>query len=82
MKKKKHLETEFLRFLLEKQKQLKNEDEIEEPIEGEPIEDDQVSEMEDDEPIEDDERIIEKLTLKYKKLKREYENQLFHRKRG
>ena len=76
MKKKKHLETEFLKFLLEQQSQ--NE---EEPIVEEPIEDDEVSETEEEEPIEDDEKLIEKLTLKYKNLKREYDNQLFNRKR-
>ncbi len=80
MKKKKHLETDFLKFLLEQQSQPQKEEEeliVEEPIE----EEDEVSDTEEEEPIEDDEKLIEKLTLKYKNLKREYDNQLFNRKR-
>lgn len=103
MKKKKHLETKFLKFLLERQKQLEededgdvnvplpNDDEDLPPVRKTlsmkpkkvPIEEDEIDG--DDLDIEDegstDEEILERLTLKYKILKNEYENKLRNRKR-
>ena len=102
MKKKKHLETKFLKFLLERQKQIEDEEDgdinIPLPEDGEdlppvrktlrmkpidiPIEEE---EDEDDLDIEEDgssdEEILERLTLKYKILKNEYEDKFRNRKR-
>ena len=80
MKKKKHLDTKFLEFLLERQKQLEEEEEVDVPVPGEDLPKNAQIEVEDDEEdleIEDegtDEEILERLTLKYKILKNEYEN--------
>jgi len=105
MKKKKHLETKFLKFLLERQKQMEDEEDgdinIPLPEDGEdlppvrktlrmkpidvPIEEEEDEEDGDDLDIEEDgssdEEILERLTLKYKILKNEYENKLRNRKR-
>jgi len=96
--KKKHLETKFLKFLLERQKQLEEDGDVNVPLpedeEGlprvrktlrmKPI-DVPIEEEEDEDDIEDevftDEEILERLTLKYKILKNEYENKLRNRKR-
>ena len=107
MKKKKHLETKFLKFLLERQKQLEededgdvsvplpNDDEdippVRKTLRMKPIEVQMEEEDEEDEIYGDDldieedgstdEEILERLTLKYKILKNEYENKLRNRKR-
>jgi hypothetical protein len=104
MKKKKHLETKFLKFLLERQKQLEDGDvnvpltddgedlpPVRKTLRMKPMEVQMEEEEEEDEidgddlDIEDecsnDEEILEKLTLKYKKIKNEYENKLRNRKR-
>jgi hypothetical protein len=105
MKKKKHLETKFLKFLLERQKQMEDEEDgdinIPLPEDGEdlppvrktlrmkpidvPIEEEEDEENGEDLDIEEDgssdEEILERLTLKYKILKNEYENKLRNRKR-
>ena len=105
MKKKKHLETKFLKFLLERQKQMEDEEDgdinIPLPEDGEdlppvkktlrmkpidvPIEEEEDEEDGEDLDIEEDgssdEEILERLTLKYKILKNEYENKLRNRKR-
>ena len=103
MKKKKHLETKFLKFLLERQKQL---EEGEDGDVNVPLPDDgedlppvrktlrmkpkevplgEEEDEEDDLDIEDnsstDEEILERLTLKYKILKNEYEDKIRNRKR-
>jgi hypothetical protein len=96
--KKKHLETKFLKFLLERQKQLEEDGDVNVPLpedeEGlprvrktlrmKPI-DVPIEEEEDEDDIEDevftDEEILERLTLKYKILKNEYEDKLRNRKR-
>jgi hypothetical protein len=98
--KKKHLETKFLKFLLERQKQLKEDGDVNVPLpedeEGlprvrktlrmKPI-DVPIEEEEDEEDIDiedevfSDEEILERLTLKYKILKNEYEDKLRNRKR-
>ena len=100
--KKKHLETKFLKFLLERQKQLEEgedgdvnvplpEDEeglprVRKTLRMKPI-DVPIEEEEDEEDIDiedevfTDEEILERLTLKYKILKNEYENKLRNRKR-
>lgn len=88
MKKKKHLDTKFLEFLLERQKQQEeDEDDVPVPGEGEdqPIKV-QIEDEDDEEDLEieeegTDEEILERLTLKYKILKHEYENKLRNRKR-
>ena len=107
MKKKKHLETKFLKFLLERQKQLEedengdvnvplpNDDEdlppVRKTLRMKPMEVQMEEEDEEDEIYGDDldieedgstdEEILERLTLKYKILKNEYENKLRNRKR-
>ena len=87
MKKKKHLDTKFLEFLLERQKQMEEEEEVEVPDEEKDLPTKVQIEEEDEEEdleIEDegtDEEILERLTLKYKILKHEYENKLRNRKR-
>ena len=100
--KKKYLETKFLKFLLERQKQLEEgedgdvnvplpEDEeglprVRKTLRMKPI-DVPIEEEEDEEDIDiedevfTDEEILERLTLKYKILKNEYENKLRNRKR-
>jgi hypothetical protein len=100
--KKKHLETKFLKFLLERQKQLEEgedgdvnvplpEDEeglprVRKTLRMKPI-DVPIEEEEDEEDIDiedevfTDEEILERLTLKYKILKNEYEDKLRNRKR-
>jgi len=82
MKKKKHLDTKFLEFLLERQKQMEEDEDIAVPLpdEGKDLPKNAQIEDEDDEEdleIEDegtDEEILERLTLQYKILKNEYEN--------
>lgn len=85
MKKGKHIHTDFIKFLLEKHSEIKNQDEeletpeLEEEDEDEEGEDEDEIEEEDkdnknqDENEEEDE-IIEKLLNEYKKVKKQYEN--------
>ena len=73
--KRKHLQTDFIKFLREKYSQEEEEENTPpEPIEDEPIEISDTDEETEDEPIEE-------LLNEYKKLKKEYEyRKLFNRK--
>ena len=90
MKNKKHLQTEFLKFLIEKHSQEPDED-IETPLPDDEEEDFQVKkkvplkqiDIEEDEDGEsqdeqEDDEIIEKLLNEYKKIKKQYENNRIH----
>ena len=90
-KKRKFLQTDFIKFILEKYS-----DQVQSDIE-EPIEDDEtkelrnqklkkkpLNEVEDGEPIEDDEvddEIIDSLLNEYKRLRMKYENSRIHNRR-
>jgi hypothetical protein len=90
-KKRKFLQTDFIKFILEKYS-----DQVQSDIE-EPIEDDEtrelrnqklkkkpLNEVDDEEPIEDDEvddEIIDSLLNEYKRLRMKYENSRIHNRR-
>lgn len=86
--KKKHLETKFLRFLIERYKDSEDDeseidtplsDEIDEPINliDIPIKED---EEDQENQNEDDDIIIDKLLTEYRKIKKQYESKI-HNKR-
>lgn len=89
MKKRRHLQTDFVKFIIEKYSNLPEEDvEVDEDENDEPQQksyrkklkqlnefedDDNVEVQDEDEPSEDDE-IIDELLNEYKRLKKKYEN--------
>jgi len=82
--KKKHLETKFLRFLIERYKDL--EDDNEETLSDEidkSINSIDISEDDDDEEEENrnDDIIIDKLLTEYRKIKKQYESKLHNKKK-
>lgn len=77
MKRKKYLHTNFLKFLIESERQAQKEvqDEIEEDeVQSEIEDEDEVQELDADE-------IIERLVQSHKKLKKEYDDIVSGRKR-
>lgn len=88
MKKRKYLETNFIRFIMEKYaQQSDNDEDIEIPEEDhgnrgkkmKPLPT-QIDEDDEEESTDDDE-IIEKLLNEYKKIKAQYENRKIHFRR-
>ena len=76
MKKGTHIQTDFIKFIIEKYskpKKVKDEDEDEETKEPEIQDEEEHDEDEKPELIDDDE-VLEKLINEYKKVKRKYEN--------
>lgn len=80
MNKKKHIQTDFIKFILEKysedprpQTDLELDDELEDEIQDDDeIEDEK--EPEDDDTTEKEDDLIDELLNEYKKLKKQYEN--------
>lgn len=76
MKKGTHIQTDFIKFILEKYskpEKIKDEEEDEEIIEPE-IQDEEELDEQDEPVIVDEEEVLEKLINEYKKVKRKYEN--------
>lgn len=91
IKKRKFLQTDFIKFILEKYSDQGKSD-IEEPIEDDEtrelktqkLKKKPLNEVEDEGPIEDDEvddEIIDSLLNEYKRLKMKYENSKFYNRR-
>lgn len=84
MKKGTHIQTDFIKFILEKYskpEKIKDEDEDEETNEPE-IQDEEELEEQDEKPIiVDEEEVLEKLINEYKKVKRKYENSRIQNRR-
>lgn len=88
MKKRKNLETNFIRFIMEKYaQQLDNDEDIEIPEEDQGKEKRKskplptLIDKEDEEESTDDDEIIEKLLNEYKKIKAQYESRKIHFRR-
>lgn len=88
MKKRKYLETNFIRFIMEKYAQMEDNDEdIENPEEDYENEKMKMKpiplpiDKDEEEGNVDDDEIIEKLLNEYKKIKAQYENRKIHFRR-
>lgn len=85
MKRPKYIQTDFIKFLLERQESQDELDEDERKTmkkRAQEIEDEEdYEEVGEDEEPQSEEEIIERLMYKWRKLKKQYENKLYNRRR-
>lgn len=83
MKKRTHIHTDFIKFIIEKYSEPKSVDDEEEDDNKKKSEvsDDEEEPEEEGDTIDDDDEIIEKLITEYKKVKKQYENNRIPTKR-